>query len=367
MSKIYSYKYIRAGVILVFLFLLILYFCPYQRQNTTDYSINLERVFNNQLSSTQKTTTGNIISIVSTGDVSLANEINTASIHQYKNFNWPFEKVSSVFQSADISIINLESVLISECDEPGSQIYVLCGSSAFIQGIKDAGINVVNIANNHIIDYGVKAAKEEIHALKSEGIVVSGIDGNGIMTVKNTKIGFLGFNDIEFNDIEPAYEEGSYDIIYQTSEIGNLRSRIESMQKKSDIVIVSFHWGTEYTDVVTDRQKYLAHTAIDSGADLILGNHPHWIQPVEIYKNRLIIYSHGSLIFNQNNFKLANRASEQTKVGIIGKYYFSHNKIISVEFIPITIDNNNQPHLVDPKQAKEIVKKLEEKSYRLFK
>jgi poly-gamma-glutamate synthesis protein (capsule biosynthesis protein) len=139
------------------------------------------------------------------------------------------------------------------------------------------------------------------------------------------------------------------------------------MRKKSDIVIVSFHWGTEYTDTITERQKYLAHVAIDSGADLILGNHPHWIQPVEVYKNKLIVYSHGSLIFNQDNFELAKKASEQTKIGIMGKYYFADNKIVGVEFIPIKINSHNQPHFMEAKDSREILRKIEEKSYQLLK
>lgn len=362
MLKKYIYKYILAGTVL-----LIFFFGLYRRQNVENTTINLKLIFSDPKKSGQKNQAKKILTLISTGDVSLANEINTASIHQYNNFNWPFEKVSSIFRDADISIINLESVLIPGCNRPGSHIYVLCGHSTFIQGIKHAGINVVNIANNHIVDYGVKDAKEEIIRLKREGFAVSGIDENGMMTVKDTKIGFLGFNDIEFNDIEPAYEKGSEDIIYQAEDIGSVRTHIKNMRKKSDIVIVSFHWGIEYTDRITERQRYLAHVAIDSGADLILGNHPHWIQPVEVYRNKLIVYSHGSLIFNQNNFELANRASEQTKVGIIGKYYFSNNKIVGVELIPIKINSNNQPYSMEAKDSKDILRKLEEKSYQLLK
>lgn len=362
MLKKNTYKYILAGVVFLFLF-----FGLYQRQNAEKTTINLELIFSDPKKIKLKNNAKNILTLVSTGDVSLANEINTASIRQYKNFNWPFEKVFPVFRDTDISIINLESVLIPGCDGPGPHIYILCGHSTFIQGIKQAGINVVNIANNHIIDYGVKDAKEEIIRLKREGFVVSGVDESGMMTVKDTKIGFLGFNDIEFNDIEPTYEEGSKDIIYQAGDIGSVRTHIANMRKKSDIVIVSFHWGTEYTDTITERQKYLAHVAIDSGADLILGNHPHWIQPVEVYKNKLIVYSHGSLIFNQDNFELAKKASEQTKIGIMGKYYFADNKIVGVEFIPIKINSHNQPHFMEAKDSREILRKIEEKSYQLLK
>lgn len=367
MLKINIHRYRIVFITSLFLLLFLLGFKLYQRQNFNNYNISLKDIFNKNLTLIQKIPKEKILTIVSTGDVSFAHEINTLSINQYKNFVWPFEKITSIFRQTDISIINLESLLFPDCVLPDLRFYILCGNSKFIDGLKYAGINVTNIANNHIIDYGVKNAIETIKLLKNAAIVVSGVDEKSIMNVKNTKIGFLGFNDIKYNDIEYAKEKGSETIIYQASDINKMVSRIKKMRQNSDILIISFHWGKEYTNKVTERQKNLAHIAIDSGADLILGNHSHWIQPIEIYKNKLIVYSHGSLIFNQKNFEIAKTASKQTKIGLVGKYYFSNNKIIGIEFIPIKIDDKNQPHLAENEDKKQILKMLEEKSYQLIK
>ncbi|EKD67007.1 MAG: hypothetical protein ACD_48C00640G0003, partial [uncultured bacterium] len=103
-------------------------------------------------------------------------------------------------------------------------------------------------------------------------------------------------------------------------------------------------WGEEYTATPSARQKELAHFIIDSGADLILGNHPHWIQPPEVYSGKYIMYAHGNTIFDQ-------MWSEETKIGVIGKYTFSGMRLVDVEFIPTYIQDYGQPTLVNSLQA----------------
>lgn len=356
--------FIKISLIILVSLLLILYLLNRRNalQNSDNNHITLEDIFNHNLSAVGNIPQGKIVTVVSTGDISLAGEINDLSINRYKNFIWPFQKIASLLRQADISIVNLESLLFPGCVSSSPKYYILCGNSKFIDGLAYAGIDVVNVANNHIIDYGKETALEEIKLLKKAGFVVSGVDGDSFMNVKNIKVGFLGFNDIKYNYIEYAKEKEAETLTYQSDDISNLVSLIKLMKQKSDIVIVSFHWGREYTDIVTERQRYLAHTAIDSGADLVLGNHPHWIQPIEVYRDKLIVYSHGSLVFNQKNFELANNSSEQTKIGLVGKYYFSDNRIIGVEFIPIKIDDN-KPNLMDEEDKQKILRVLAEKSF----
>lgn len=360
-------KHYSRRVIFIIIFLLLLYiiwFFP--QQNFNNYNINLDKIFDSNLSLTERFPKEKILTFISTGDVSFSNEINISSINQYKNFNWPFEKILPVLRQADISIINLESPLFPDCIVPGIRIYILCGNSKFIDGLTHAGIDVVNVANNHIIDYGIKNASEGIRLLKNANIIVSGLKEESFINVKKIKIGFLGFNDHKYNDIEYARYKESYTFIYQASDTNEMIYQIKKMKQKNDILVVSFHWGKEYTDRVTERQKYLAHLAVDSGADLIIGNHPHWIQPLEIYKNKLIVYSHGNLVFDQKIFEYAKTASEETRTSIVGKYYFVNNKIIDAEFIPVKMDYKNQPHFVDDKDKRQILKRLKDKSYQLI-
>ncbi len=104
----------------------------------------------------------------------------------------------------------------------------------------------------------------------------------------------------------------------------------------------------EYTTQITDRQQELAHFAIDNGADLIIGNHPHWIQPQETYKDKLITYAHGNYVFDQ-------MWSEETKEGVIGKYTFTGDNLTSTEFIATYITDYGRSQLADAERAKSIL------------
>jgi poly-gamma-glutamate capsule biosynthesis protein CapA/YwtB (metallophosphatase superfamily) len=126
---------------------------------------------------------------------------------------------------------------------------------------------------------------------------------------------------------------------------------IRELKKKVDFVIVSFHWGIEYTSTPSAEQIQIAHQAIDGGADLIIGNHPHWPQGVEIYKGKLITYAHGNFIFDQ-------MWSWETREGVVGKYTFDNNGLVKVEFIPIIIENYAQPRFATETEAKNILAKM---------
>ncbi len=130
-----------------------------------------------------------------------------------------------------------------------------------------------------------------------------------------------------------------------------IEEEIKEARKNADIVIVAFHWGEEYTNQPNKVQRELAHLAIDSGADLIIGNHPHWIQPVEIYKNKLIMYAHGNFVFDQ-------MWSEKTKEGVVGKYTFFDKKLVDAEFLPIKIQSYGQPYFLEGKEKEDILKSL---------
>jgi poly-gamma-glutamate synthesis protein (capsule biosynthesis protein) len=120
---------------------------------------------------------------------------------------------------------------------------------------------------------------------------------------------------------------------------------------------VSFHWGEEYQDNPTERQRYLAHLAVDSGAKLVIGNHPHRIQPVEIYKEG-IITAHGNFIFDQE-------WSRETKIGVVGKYSFSKSGIMGVKFLPVLIENYGQPRFLEGDAKEEIISKMRSLSLQL--
>jgi len=161
------------------------------------------------------------------------------------------------------------------------------------------------------------------------------------------KFGFLGYNDITIP------QPGISNVDEKAME-----RQIKESRKKVDFLIVNMHWGAEYRAIPDERQKELSHFIIDSGADLIIGNHPHWIQPIEFYKNKLITYAHGNFIFDQ-------MWSIETRQGVIGKYTFYENNLVDVKFTPIFIEDYGQPRPMDEKEKNVILNEMKNNSLNL--
>ena len=161
------------------------------------------------------------------------------------------------------------------------------------------------------------------------------------------KFAFLGYNDIGYN------QDG---ISWPDEE--KIRLDIIEAKKIADVIIVTYHWGVEYRSQPDERQRYLGHFTIDSGADLVIGNHPHWIQPIEIYKGKLITYAHGNFVFDQE-------WSLKTKQGVVGKYIFYDSQLIDVEFMPLQIENYGQPNFLTGNEKQEILDEMKMESLRL--
>ncbi|NCT55582.1 CapA family protein [bacterium] len=264
-----------------------------------------------------------IVTLVSTGDYMTARSVNSKAISK-NDFSWVVENLAETLNKADITLINLETPLVSTCPTTDEGM-VFCGSPQNTEGLVLAGVDVVNLANNHASDYGLSGMNETVSILQEKSIKPFGIKSlpATLVTLRGIRFGFIGFNDV-----------GNYSSI-NAAEIENVENQISIGVKESDVLIVSFHWGEEYTDKVTQRQKVLAHLAIDSGATVVIGNHPHWIQPAEFYKDKLILYAQGNFIFDQ-------LWSEKTKEGVVAKLSFSGKDLVDVEFIPTYIVDYGQ-------------------------
>ncbi len=270
-----------------------------------------------------------LFTLVATGDYIPARSVNYKSI-VYKDFTWAVKDFAPLLNSADIALINLEAPLLKNCPIT-NEGFTFCGTEKHLEGLAFAGIDIACMANNHASNYGASGLRETKTLLSKENIQVCGTIESPIayLNIKNKKISFVAFNDIgSFSGVLPAND--------------NFIKRYISLAKEtSDIVIVSFHWGTEYTYSPTERQIDLVHKAVDLGASLVVGNHPHWIQPVEKYKDSLIVYAHGNFIFDQ-------MWSEETKQGIVGKYFFnSQGKIVDATFYPVYIKDYGKATIGD--------------------
>ena len=285
--------------------------------------------------------------IIATGDVIPARSVN-AKLVALNNFNYPFQKTMSFLKSADAVFINLESPLISKC-KPTVEGMSFCGDEKDVQGLVYAGVTVASIANNHAGNYGLDGVNETVSLLKKNNISVAGNIDPAIITIKDKKFGFLGYNDIGSKEAGIAWADISY-----------IQKDVKDLKKQVDFVIVTFHWGIEYTLVPNRRQVDLSHSTIDAGADLIIGNHPHWVQGIEEYKGKYITYAHGNYVFDQ-------MWSQETREGVLGKYTFNKEGLKSIYFFPIIIDDYSQPRFATEKEANKILARMQESTKKLQK
>lgn len=283
--------------------------------------------------------------LIATGDVIPARSVNFQASQQ-KDFRWPYLQVFDVLKNADVTFINLETPLIDNCPVTQEGM-IFCGNARNVEGLVFSGVDIASVANNHAGNYGSTAVDATKKLLNNNGIIVTGINGAEYVNVRGIKFAFLGYNDI--TKPQPGISNVDEE---------KIRSDILEAKQKANVVIVTYHWGIEYRDQPDDRQKYLGHLAIDTGADLVIGNHPHWIQPVEIYKGKLIAYAHGNFVFDQE-------WSLKTKQGVVGKYTFYDNQLIDVEYLPILIENYGQPHFLIGNEKNIILENMREQSRKL--
>lgn len=292
-----------------------------------------------ELDEPQVTSSDNLV-IVAVGDVMLSRTVGER-IRITGDPKAPFLKTAEILEEADITFCNLESPFYDE--KPPIEGEMIFGADPeTIEGLKYAGFDVVSLANNHFGDQGVAGMNFTLSHLNKNEIEFIGagesevkarepriIERNGV------KFAFLGYNDTQ-SAIRKGYAATSEKpgVAVLTKE--NLTQDIKRAKKKAHVVIVSIHWGVEYEQSPTERQKMFAHLAVDSGASVVLGHHPHVVQPVEEYKDGYVFYSLGNFVFDQ-------MWSEETRNGLIARIFFEGGQIKKVETIKVTIYESHQP------------------------
>ncbi|MGL5080848.1 MAG: CapA family protein [Microcoleaceae cyanobacterium] len=287
------------------------------------------------------------------GDVTLSNSFEETV---GKDYPWAFQKLQE-YRDADLAMVNLENPLTrSTLRRPNKQFNFKAAPEA-VQVLKEGGIDIVNLANNHAMDYEEPGLVETLKTLEKAGIHAVGAGREitearrpEIIEVKGQRIAYFGYYDADFH----AAEAG----IAGTNPRHNNRiaEDIKAVRDQVDWVIVNFHWGVELAEYPGDWQIELARFTVDQGADLVVGHHPHVLQGAEVYRGRPIIYSLGNFIFGGNRrsnydtavLKVALRADHQMKV----------------EFLPIEV-RQYQAAVAQGKQGDEILQRIEKLS-RIF-
>lgn len=281
-----------------------------------------------------------IVSISAVGDCTLGTDVSfgiggsfeAELMANYYDYRYYFNNVRQYLQSDDITIINFEGAL-----SPGgvreNKEYTFKGPPEYINILTCSSVEAANVANNHSKDYGETALLDTKNLLNGNGITSFGGSDVAVREVNGIRVGFIGTNALTY--------EG------RTGFAAALDA-LKAMNPQ--LIIASFHWGSEGATVADGSQIQLAHMAIDSGVDLVLGHHPHVLQGIEKYKGKYIVYSLGNFCFGGNknpvdkdtmifkqNFKFVNGTlTDEDDVGIVPCSVSS-----------ITSRNNYQPTPLD--------------------
>jgi poly-gamma-glutamate capsule biosynthesis protein CapA/YwtB (metallophosphatase superfamily) len=300
------------------------------------------------------------ITIAAVGDLMLGNR--TGPFLKEFGPDYPFVNVKPVLEQADIVVGNLESPITTRGTAAEHKTFTLRAGPLAAKALKQGGFRVVTLANNHMMDFGPLALQDTLAALDDNEILYTGAGMDlddarapAILKIKGKTVAFLAYSltfplDFFASAGRPGTAPGYTEFV---------KADIEKVRPLADLVIVSFHWGAELMTAAKDYQIALGRQAIDWGADLVLGAHPHVLQELELYKGRFIAYSLGNFVFGSES----NRAN----TSMILLLTFKGKSLVRVESVPLDVNNYRvkyQPRVLTGKAAAEALESINTASER---
>lgn len=290
-----------------------------------------------------------------TGDCILGTDENfyydTSFNAYYENYGsaYFFQNVKDVFKKDDLTIINMEGTLTDLTTRKDKQ-FAFKGDPEYVKVLTNGSVEAANMANNHTYDYGEDSFKDTVNILEKNKIRTFGDDETVIIPVKGVNVGIFGIYELD------DHEE----------RIPQVKSDIAKLKKDgADIIVAVFHWGNELERVPDDNQVKLAHLAIDEGADVVVGHHPHVLQGIDTYKGKTIAYSLGNFCFGGNY-----HPTEMDTMIFQQKFMLDTSKKITdseINVIPCSVSsesdcNNYQPTILEGDEAKRVRELIQERS-----
>ena len=201
---------------------------------------------------------------------------------QEENYGWFFQNVLPIFEKDDLTMVNLEGTLTTR-GERQDKTFAFRGDPAYVSILTAGSVEAVTLANNHSLDYGEVSLADTKETLDQVGVWWVENLHTRVEEVDGVKVGMIGL----------------YDLNYSAMDV--LPKAMEQVKSQgAELIVVQAHWGIEGQSVPTARQKEVAYAAIDGGADLVIGHHPHVLQGLEEYKGKMIVYSLGNFCFGGN-------------------------------------------------------------------
>ena len=279
------------------------------------------------------------VRILAGGDVMLSRHVYRIATAQ-NDPAWPFRKIAPAMSGADIAFVNLEAPFSDRGKQPPLSTMIFKTAPEMIAGLELAGIDVVSTANNHSRDCGPYGVSYTYDLLTQHGIAVagSGLDkatahSGTVLERKGTRFGFLAFT---YDQLNGNYKTDDDRIA--GFDVAQMQLDVKALKQRADVVIVSMHAGVEYAPTPHPMQIDFAHAAIDAGAAVVLGHHPHVRQPVEQYHDGVIFYSLGNFIFDQFH-------RPETEKSYLAEIVFTSGKRHSFRTIDLQLEAS-VPHVV---------------------
>lgn len=271
----------------------------------------------------------------------------------YENYGADYflQNVKDIFSADDLTIANFEGTL-TDSDEREDKTFAFKAPASYASILTGGSVEAVNTANNHSHDYGDQSFDDTLAALDDAGIVHFGYDETAVMDVKGIKVGLVGIYEL-------------YDHLEREQQLKDNIAKVKA--DGAQLIVVIFHWGNETETVPDSNQTTLGRIAIDEGADLVCGHHPHVLQGIETYKGRNIVYSLGNFCFGGNSSPsdMDTMIYQQTfTIDADGVKKDNVTNIIPCSISSAAYDgyNNYQPTPVEGDEATRILGKINERS-----
>jgi poly-gamma-glutamate capsule biosynthesis protein CapA/YwtB (metallophosphatase superfamily) len=295
------------------------------------------------------------VRVVAVGDIMLGGTA-TPELVQF-GYDYPFANVRDLLHHADVVFGNLEGPLTDRGTAAVKEYVFHSPPQRVAPALARAGFNVVSLANNHSMDYGLDGLRDTIEALRRAGIAHAGAGENlaaarhpALIQVGAVRVAVLAYSltfpeEFWANGVRPGTAFGHE---------SQVRADVAVAKKTADVVLVSFHWGRERTVELRDYQRKLGHAAIDAGAAAVIGHHPHVLQGIERYRGGVILYSLGNFVFGSYS-----RAAARS---VVARFSLRRGRVHALELYPINVLNVEvvfRPSRLHGAAANEVVTELQ--------
>lgn len=292
-----------------------------------------------------------LIELVAVGDIMLSRTVEERM--DVLGSSYPFVPTADLISSADIAIGNLESPLSAEGDPIGKR-FVFRAHPRHIAGLAWAGFDVLSLANNHLLDFGHQGLAQTMEVLRDNGLAYVGAGASYeeahrplIREAKGIRVAFLAYAAIRWRGSHevPTVERIAF------AEVESVREDVRRAKQEADLVVVIMHLGTEYQAYPDEEQLAVSRAAIEAGACLVIGHHPHVVQGTAVYGEGFVAYSLGNFVFDMD-------VSERAREGGILRVLLGSDGVEAAELIPVRIVDDVQPRYVAGRAGQPMVDRV---------